>query len=88
MNRVVVVRGNLSDPRHIELEEPLSGIRGPVEVTVRPIQEPALGSALIILQAMRGLPNLEAGDVDELERMIEAGKLPTRAEGLFDRAGS
>ncbi len=37
MDRALVVRGNLSDPSHIELDEPLSDIRGPVEVTVRPI---------------------------------------------------
>ena len=84
MDRAIVVRGNLSDPSHIELDEPLSGINGPVEVTVRPVQKVALGSPLVVLQALRALPDLDAGDVDELERMIEAGKLPTRPEGLFD----
>ncbi len=88
MKRAVVVRGNLSDPSHIELDEPVPDIRGPVEVTVRPIQEPALGSPPTVLQAMRALPDLDAGDVDELERMIEAGKLPTRSEGLFDADGA
>jgi hypothetical protein len=34
---------------------------------------------------MRRLPNLKPGDVDELERMIEQGKRPVRAEGIFDR---
>jgi hypothetical protein len=38
----------------------------------------------VVLQALRDLPELDAGDVDELERMIETGKLPTRPEGLFD----
>ncbi len=84
MERAVVVRGKLNDPSHIELDEPLSKIRGAVEVTVRPVQEPTVGSPLAVLQAMRALPDLEPGDVDELERMIEAGKLPTRSEGLFD----
>ena len=84
MDRAIVVRGNLSDPSHIELHEPVSGINGPVEVTVRPVQRPAQGSPLAVLQALRALPDLDAGDVDELERMIEAGKLPTRPEGLFD----
>jgi hypothetical protein len=85
MERAVVVRGHLSDPRHIDLDEPVSDIRGAVEVTLRPIQELSLGSPLVVLQTMRSLPDLEAGDVDELERMIEDGKLPTRSEGLFDR---
>jgi hypothetical protein len=84
MERAVVVRGILSDSSHIELEEPVSDIGGPVEVTVRPFQRPALGSPLEVLQAMRALPDLEAGDVDELERMIESGKLPTCPEGFFD----
>ena len=49
-----------------------------------PLRRPALGSPLAVLQAMRALPDLEAGDVDELERMIESAKLPTCPEGLFD----
>jgi hypothetical protein len=88
MERAVVVRGHLSDPSHIDLDEPVSGIRGAVEVTVRSIQETSLGSPLAILHAMRALPDLEAGAVDELERMIAEGKLPTRSEGLFDREGA
>jgi hypothetical protein len=84
MRRAVVVRGKLNDPTHIELDEPLSEIRGAVEVTVRPVEGLTAGSPEVVLQAMRALPNLDPGDVDELERMIEAGKLPTRAEGLFD----
>lgn len=87
MKRAVVVRRYLSDPNHIDLYEPVTGIRGAVEVTLRPIQELSLGSPLAVLHAMRASPDLEAGDVDELERMIEEGKLPTRSEGLFDREG-
>ena len=84
MRRAVVVRGKLNDPSHVELDEPLSEIRGAVEVIVRAVDEPTAGSPQAVLRAMRALPNLDPGDVDELERMIEAGKLPTRAEGLFD----
>ena len=84
MDGAIVVRGTLSDPSHIELDEPVSGINGPVEVTVRPAQKLALGSPLAVLKTLRSLPDLEAGDVDELERMIAAGKLATCAEGLFD----
>lgn len=84
MERTVVVRGTLRDPSHIELEEPVPDIHGPVEVTLRSIQETELGSPLVILQALRALPDIEAAAVDELERMIETGKLRTRPEGLFD----
>lgn len=67
MDRAIVVRGNLIDPSHIALDEPVSGIDGPVEVTVRPAQNLALGSPLAVLETLRALPDLEAGDVDEME---------------------
>ena len=37
MERVVTVRGRLTDSRHIELDEPVDEIAGDVEVTVRPL---------------------------------------------------
>jgi hypothetical protein len=85
MARAIVVRGRLNDPQHVDLDEPVSGIRGPVEVTLRPIAELAAGSPAAVLHAMRALPKLEPGDVDELERMIEQGKLPTGTDGIFDQ---
>jgi hypothetical protein len=88
MARAIVVRGRLSDPLHVDLDEPVSGIGGPVEVTLRPIAELAAGSPAAVLHAMRALPRLEPGDVDDLERMIEDGKLPTGAEGIFDHKGA
>ena len=80
MERAVVVRGHLSDPNHIDLDEPVSGIRGAVEVTVRPVKDLAVGSPVAVLHAMRALPDLEAGDVDTLARMIGKGKLPTKEQ--------
>ncbi|MBF6560401.1 MAG: hypothetical protein IVW56_08940 [Candidatus Binataceae bacterium] len=35
MNRSIIARGRLSDPQHIELTEPVSEIRGEVEVLIR-----------------------------------------------------
>jgi hypothetical protein len=87
MSRTIVVSGRLSDSRHVELDEPVTEIEGRVEVALRPATRRAMGAAgspAAVLRTMRALPDLEAGDVDELERMIEAGKLPTRREGLFD----
>ena len=79
MHRAIVVRGSLIDPSDIDLDEPVSEIRGPVVVTVvRPVRELASGSPLSVLQALCALPDLEAGDVDELERVIDAGEPPTR----------
>ena len=37
MERAIIVRGNLSDPRHIELQEPVTEVQGAVEVVVRPV---------------------------------------------------
>ena len=37
MNRTIVARGRFSDPQHIELAEPVSEIRGDVEVLIRPL---------------------------------------------------
>jgi len=39
MSRSIVARGKLSDPRHIELAEPVSGVRGEVEVLIRQLPE-------------------------------------------------
>ena len=85
MARAITVRGRLSDPQHVGLDEPVPDIRGAVEVTLRPIADLTVGSPMAVVRAMHALPKLEAGDVDGLERLIEAGKLPTGSEGLFDR---
>jgi hypothetical protein len=40
MERAIVVRGILSDPLHIELAEPVTELRGEVEVVVRSASTP------------------------------------------------
>jgi hypothetical protein len=42
MNRSIIARGRFSDSQHIELAEPVSEIRGEVEVLIRQI--PAAGA--------------------------------------------
>ena len=37
MERAIIVRGTLSDPLHIELAEPVTELRGEVEIVVRPV---------------------------------------------------
>jgi hypothetical protein len=45
MERAIVVRGNVSDPTHIELDEPIVELSGrPVEVVVRAVREGAASS--------------------------------------------
>jgi hypothetical protein len=84
MSEPIVVRGTLRDPSHIELEEPVPNIHGRVEVTLRSIRELTVSSAGAILRALATLPEVKAEDVDELESMIEKGKLQSPAGGLFD----
>ena len=55
-----------------------------LEVEVREPAALSKGSPALLRQAMRNPPHLDAGDVDELERTIEAGKLPVRYDGVFD----
>jgi hypothetical protein len=43
-----------------------------------------IGSARAILEAMRTAPKVSKGDVDELEHMIEEGKLPVRYDSPFE----
>jgi len=38
MQTALIVRGTLKDAKTIELEEPVSQLQGPVEVTLRPIE--------------------------------------------------
>jgi len=41
MEYSIVVQGSLSDPRHIELDEPVTELRGVVEVILRPARAAA-----------------------------------------------
>ncbi len=69
----------------IELEEPLPYSEGqPVSVSIEPLRlEFQAGSPVAILKAMRDLPRLSPEDVDELEQVIEQGRLPVRMQSLF-----
>ena len=55
MQRAIIVRGRLSGPRRIDLDEPVDEVTGEVEVFVRPIQaEPAPKRDLF--EVLRSLP--------------------------------
>jgi hypothetical protein len=60
MGQTVVVHGNLNDPRHIELDEPVSDIRGHVEVSIRSIPERV------------PIPFFESSTVEEWQREFHA----------------
>jgi hypothetical protein len=75
-----VVKGKI-----IELEELLPYPEGQlVSVSVEPdAGQLHIGSPTAIRQVMHEPPHLSWEDVDELERTIEAGKLPVRQESVF-----
>ena len=53
MGRTVIARGRLSDPRHIELAEPVSEIHGDVEVEIRPLHENKGQSVFEVIAALQ-----------------------------------
>lgn len=74
----------------IELEESLPYSEGrPVSVSIEPLRrEFQPGSPLAILKVMRDLPYLNPEDVDELEHVIEQGRLRVRVQGVFGGEGA
>lgn len=70
----------------IELFQPLPFPDGQ-EVTVSILPESPqapFGSPQVLLDAVRRPPHVDPADVDELERAIEAGKIPVCYKGAFD----
>ncbi|MEX0802892.1 MAG: hypothetical protein WD688_06195 [Candidatus Binatia bacterium] len=74
----------------IELEEALPYSEGqPVSVAVEPLRpEVQPGSPVAILKIVRNLPDLNPGDVDELEQAIKRGRLPVHSQGVFGGEGA
>jgi hypothetical protein len=64
MSRSIKTRGKISDPRHIELAEPVREIQGEVEVLIRPL--PVAGSQDIFdLIAKFGPGSRSKADIDQ-----------------------
>lgn len=73
MGERIVVRGKLSDPRHIELEEAVTGIQGAVEVVVRPLPlEPGERPQEIRELMPTPIPFYQSATREEWERAFEA----------------
>lgn len=70
----------------IELEKPLPYSEGqPVSVSVEPLEgQPRAGSPAVIRRVMHEPPHLKWEDVDELERVIEEGRLPVNHRSVFN----
>jgi len=56
MERAIVVRGTLSDPLHIVLAEPVTELRGEVEVVVRSVPAAQLQPRQDIFDFIASLP--------------------------------
>jgi hypothetical protein len=68
----------------IELEQPLPYAEGQAVSSVEALHpELQPGSAAAVLKTVRSLPDLNPGDVDELEQLIRQGRLPVRTQGEF-----
>jgi hypothetical protein len=72
MSRSIIARGRFSDPQHIELTEPVSEIRGDVEVLIR--QLPKAG-AQDVFDLIAGLPPGSRSKAD-IDQQIREERLP------------
>ncbi len=67
MGKVVTVRGRFADPTHIELEQAVTDMKGPVEVVLRPVPEEKPRRSILGLGAKFG-PAPSAEEIDEARR--------------------
>ena len=56
MERAIIVRGRLSGPRRIDLDEPIEEVTGEVEVVLRPIERREAEFQQDIFEFLRSLP--------------------------------
>ena len=77
MGKEIVVRGILAGPRRIELDEPVTGVVGAVEVTVRPAGNGATGRDVFALIAALAPGRRTKAEIDRdlvAERASWAGR--------------
>jgi len=62
-----IVRGRMADSRHIELDEPIHDVKGPVEVFVRPAPVVPTNDAQDVFEFIKALPagKRSKRDIDE-----------------------
>ena len=69
MQRAIIVRGRLSGPRRIDLDESVDEVTGEVEVVVRPIERVEAKPQQDIFEFLRSLPP-GARSEDDIDRQI------------------
>jgi hypothetical protein len=76
MDGEITARGRITDDRHIELDEPLHGVAGVVEVVVRTVNPRIDGAArLAFLDALLAAVPTTGESADEVARRIAAGRI-------------
>jgi hypothetical protein len=68
MGKAIVVRGRLSDSRHIELDEPVTELRGPVELVLRSVPHEPKGQNVFDLIAKHPPGTRSKDDIDRQVR--------------------
>lgn len=69
MQRAIIVRGRLSEPKRIDLDEAISDVEGEIEVVVRPVDARAISRSQDIADVIRSLP-LGTRSKEEIDRQI------------------
>ena len=68
MSKAIFVKGTLADPRHVELDEPVADMIGPVEVVLRPVSASGLTRRSILGLCADLGPAPSAEDIDQARR--------------------
>jgi len=71
MERAVVVRGKLTDARHIELDEPVTEIEGPVDIVLRAVPSAPDGQDEDVFEFIAKLPP-GTRSKEDIDRQIRA----------------
>jgi hypothetical protein len=70
MERALIVRGRMTDPKRIDLDEPLDDLEGEVEVTVRSTQRQGVQAKESVFDLIKRLPGGNRTK-EEIDRQIE-----------------
>ena len=70
METALILRGRLSDSRHIELDEPVTGMEGEVEVVLRSVVRPDRPGAVDVFELIAAtIPGTRSKE--DIDRQIE-----------------
>jgi hypothetical protein len=70
MERALIVKGRITDPKRIDLDEPLDEVEGEVEVTVRSTRRQSIPTKESVFDFIKRLPGGNRTK-EEIDRQIE-----------------